>query len=314
MSDTATAAVTASGAVRHARGGGRGLTGRWHLGMLAPTLVVLAATTIVPLAYTVYLSLGHYSGGLAPDRLAGLRNYTDAFTSSVFWNSVLLAVVFLVGALAVEVALGVGLAVLLNEVFPRRGAVRMLLLWPAVLPPIATALVFKYLLQGDVGVISYYLAKVGYHQDWLSHGPTAMAVLVGVDVWQYTPFVILLTLAALTNVPRDVYEAAAIDGAGKMRTIWHVVLPILRPALIAILMLRFIDAIQVFPTIYVLTQGGPGRSTELLTYYSYEQFFGQLNFGGGAALAVVVVIVTLAAVAGFQRLARHLDDSHQEGR
>jgi multiple sugar transport system permease protein len=275
--------------------------------MLAPTLVVLAATTILPLLYTVYLSFSDFSGGLTPDRLVGLDNYREAVTSADFWNAVLLALIFLVGALAVEVALGVTLAILLEEVSLRRTGVRVLLLWPAVLPPIATALIFKYLLQGEVGVISYYLAKLGYDQDWLSHGATALAVLTGVDVWQYTPFIVLLTSAALANVPREVHEAAAIDGAGRVRTVWHVVLPMLRPALVAIALLRFIDAVQVFPTIYVLTQGGPGRSTQLLTYYSYEVFFGRLDFGGGAALAIVVVLATLAAVLAFQWLARRLD-------
>jgi multiple sugar transport system permease protein len=135
-----------------------------------------------------------------------------------------------------------------------------------------------------------------------------MAVLIGIDVWQYTPFVVLLTLAALKNVPREVHEAAALDGAGRIRTALAVVLPMLRPALVAIMMLRFIDAIQVFPTIYVLTKGGPGRGTELLTYYSFEQFFGQLNFGYGATLAVIVVAVTLTCVGLFTVLSRRLEN------
>jgi multiple sugar transport system permease protein len=115
-------------------------------------------------------------------------------------------------------------------------------------------------------------------------------------VWQYTPFVVLLTLAALQAVPDEVREAAALDGAGAVRVARHVVLPIIQPALIAIALLRFIDAIQVFPTIYVLTRGGPGVSTQLLTYYNYQLFFGQLQFGYGAAIAILVVVFTVACV------------------
>jgi multiple sugar transport system permease protein len=207
-----------------------------------------------------------------------------------------LAVVFLVGALALEIALGVGTALLVDRFLPRQRAVRALLLWPAVLPPIAVALVFKYLLQGDIGLVSHYLGLLGYDQAWLTEAGSAMAVIVAIDVWQYTPFVILLTLAALQSVPEEVREAASLDGARAVRVARHVVLPMIQPALISIALLRFIDAIQVFPTIYVLTRGGPGVSTQLLTYYNYQLFFGQLQFGYGAAMAILVVLFTVACV------------------
>src|SRR5690606_20395148 len=135
------------------------------------------------------------------------------------------------------------------------------------------------------GLISYYLGLVGIDQEWLTRPDSAMAVIIAIDIWQYTPFVILLTLAALKTVPDEVTEAAQLDGAGGVRTAWSLLLPIIKPALISVALLRFIDAIQVFPTIYVLTRGGPGSSTQLLTYYNFQVFFGQLSFGQGAAIA-----------------------------
>lgn len=268
----------------------------WQRAFVAPLLVVLVATTVLPLLYMLALSLGPKQGQLSVGKPQGLHNYRELLGSSEVWHALLLAVIFLVGALAVELVLGIGTAVLLDRLLPGNPVVRMLLLWPTVLPPIAVALVFKYLLQGDIGLVSYYLAKVGIEQAWLTDPVSAMAVIIAIDIWQYTPFVILLALAALTAIPHEVREAAALDGAGPVSVARRVVLPMIKPAIIAIAMLRFIDAIQVFPTIYALTRGGPGTSTQLLTYFNYQAFFGQLEFGYGAAIAVLVVVFTIACV------------------
>lgn len=269
---------------------------RWQRGFLAPLIVVLATTTILPIFYMVALALGEDTGSLGITSVRGVQNFVAALTSGALWHSVALAVVFLVGALALEVVLGVAAALLLDRLVPRNQVVRMLLLWPAVLPPIAVALVFKYLLQGDIGLVSYHLSALGYDQAWLSHSGSAMGVIIAIDVWQYTPFVILLTLAALAGFPPELREAALIDGAGPVGVIRYIVLPVIAPAVVAITLLRFIDAIQVFPTIYVLTRGGPGDSTQLLTYFNYKIFFGELRFGFGAAVAVLVVLFTMACV------------------
>jgi multiple sugar transport system permease protein len=268
----------------------------WQWGFITPLLVVLVSTTIVPFVYTVALSLTDSSSSLAPAP-SGVGNYTAVFGNGDIWQALMLAVIFLLGALAGELVLGIGTALLLDRFLPDAHRLRAVLLWPAVLPPIAVALVFKYILQGDVGMISHYLqAATGYQQEWLTQPASAIAVIIAIDVWQFTPFVILMTLAALKTVPEEVAEAAQLDGAGPVRTAFSLVLPIIRPALISVGLLRFIDAIQVFPTLYVLTQGGPGTSTQLLTYYNFQIFFGQLQFGQGATIAVFVVVFTLSCV------------------
>lgn len=279
----------------------------WQLGFTAPLVVVLVATTFLPILYSLALALGASDDSLSPQGPFGTANIEAVFERSDIWSALRLAIVFLVGALIGELVLGVFTALVLDRFLPDRNTLRVLLLWPAVLPPIAVALVFKYILQGDIGLISYYLGKIGVHQEWLTEPGSAMAVIVAIDVWQYTPFVILLTLAALKTVPDEVLEAAQLDGAGWIRTAWSLVLPIIKPAIIAIALLRFIDAIQVFPTIYVLTRGGPGSSTQLLTYYNFQIFFGQLRFGHGAAIAVFVVMFTIACVAVFTRFQRRAE-------
>jgi multiple sugar transport system permease protein len=268
----------------------------WQRTFLVPLVLVLVTTTIVPMLYMIALSLGDPEGQLTLGTLHGFGNYQTMLASSSVWKALGLAVIFLIGALFIELIVGIGTALLLDRLMPGSTLVRTLLLWPAVLPPIAVALVFKFLLQGDIGLISFYLSKVGINQAWLTQPSSAMGVIIAIDAWQYTPFVVLLALAALTTVSDDIREAAALDGAGPLKQARYIVIPVIAPAIVAIALLRFIDAIQVFPTIYVLTRGGPGSSTQLLTYYNFQAFFGELRFGYGAAIALLVVAFTLASV------------------
>jgi multiple sugar transport system permease protein len=283
------------------------LPARWRRGYLVPLVTVLLTTTVLPIVYMLALALGESGDSLNVTAPHGMDRFASALTSAALWRSVGLAVEFLVGALVIEIVLGVAAALLLHRLLPHNSLVRTLLLWPAVLPPIAVALVFKYILQGDIGLVSYYLNLIGIHQAWLTHAGSAMGVVVAVDVWQYTPFVILLTLAALAGFPQELREAALIDGAGSLAIVRHIVLPMLAPAIVAVALLRFIDAIQVFPTIYVLTRGGPGTSTQLLTYFNYQVFFGELQFGYGAAIAVFVVVFTMACVVALLGLQRRVE-------
>ncbi len=280
----------------------------WQLGFLSPLFVVLVATTILPFVYSFVLAVSTSDDSLVPQPPFSFDNFGEVLTDPGVWQSLWLVVVFLVGALALELVLGIFTAVVLDRIAPRANALRVLLLWPVVLPPIAVALVFRYILQGDIGMVSHYLSLVGIEQEWLTEPISAMAVIIAIDVWQFTPFVILLTMAALKSVPDEITEAAQIDGAGVVRTVWSMILPVIRPALISIALLRFIDAIQVFPTIYVLTRGGPGTSTQLLTYYNFQTFFGQLRFGAGAAIAVLVVVFTIACVLAFMQFQRRTED------
>lgn len=282
-------------------------TRKWRRSFTTPLLIVLLLTTIGPMIYTLVLSLGPTDEQLSLSVPKGFHNYGTLIHDAAFWQSLWLTVQFLIASLVIEVGVGVFASVLIDRLLPRTRLLRTFLLWPAVLPPIAVALIFKFELQGDIGMFSYYLGKTGYRQAWFSKPHEAMAALVGIDAWQYMPFVILLALAALQAFPSELREASLLDGASVVQEFRYVVLPSITPVIIAIALLRFIDAIQLFPTIFVLTAGGPGTSTQMLTYYTYSSFFTQLQFGYGAALAVVVVLFTIACVVLLVRWQRRLE-------
>lgn len=272
---------------------------------LVPTALILLATAVLPVAYSVAESLtGRQS---TPSGTGFGAAYTGLVSSSAFWSSLRVEAVFVVGATVVEVVLGTAIALLLNRPSPLATLVRSLLLAPAVLPTIVVALIFDYMLQNPIGAISYYLAKLGIHEAWLDHGGSALAVLIGIDVWQFMPFVALLALAALQGLPRETLEAADIDGVNGFQKLRLVVIPQIAPALQAIALLRFIDAIQVFPTIYVLTNGGPGTSTQALNFYGFEEFFQYGNQATGAAISVVLVLVTIGLAVALTRVLRKRD-------
>lgn len=282
---------------------------RWRGPFLAPLIVVLLVTTIVPMVYTVLLSLDSSNKQLYPPEPQSAHNYDRLIHDDAFWQSVWLTIQFLVASLIIEIVVGVFAALLIYNLIPKTRAITAVLLWPVVLAPIAVALIFKFELQGGIGIFSYYLDKLGYQQAWLSKPHEAMAVLVGVDAWQFMPFVILLALAALQGFPADIHEASVLDGATIVQRVRYVVLPSIAPAIITIALLRFIDAIQLFPTIFVLTSGGPGSSTQMLSYYAFTTFFNQFQFGYGAALAICVVVFTALCVIILVRWQRNVERS-----
>ena len=181
------------------RRAGRG----WAAPFLAPLIIVLLTTTVLPIVFMIMLALGEETGNLGDLRFVGPQNFGTALVSPALWHSIGLVIAFLVGALVLELVIGVSAALVLDRLLPGNSIIRVLLLWPAVLPPIAVALIFKFVLQGDVGLVSNYVGLIGIEQEWLTEPASAMAVIVGVDVWQYTPIVILLTLAALAGIRRN---------------------------------------------------------------------------------------------------------------
>ena len=271
--------------------------GNWHRWFLAPTGAVLVLTAVMPLVYTVTISLGRPTG-------PGDESYSSLLRSAAFYHAVVVEVIFVVASVLVEVVLGVALAHVLSLPGRVTGFVRGVVLGPTMLPTIVVALVFSYMLQSGTGVVSYLLRYGGFHQAWLDNGPTALAVLVGIDAWQFTPFVALLVLAGLQGIPKDTLEAGRVDGAGWYRLYRHITLPQLMPVIVAAGLLRFIDAIQVFPTIYVLTNGGPGTSTSALNFYGYEQYFQFHHKTAGAAIAVILMVATIAVALGLTMTSR----------
>lgn len=265
-----------------------------HL-FLAIPLAVLFVINIVPLVYTLYLSLTNWV--LYRHRtptFTGLGNWVEMLTSDRFWHSVQVELIFVAGSVALEFLLGFAMALLLNREMLLREFFRSIFMFPLVLPPIIAAFLWRFMLQSDIGVINYYLRFVKLNRAFLATGPSALATLILVDVWQYTPFVALLLLAGLQHMSQEVIQAAEVDGAGPVQCFRYVTAPLLIPTILIVLLLRIIDALKVFPTIYVLTRGGPGIATEALNYLAFLEAFEQSRIGYGATLSLVVMILSIA--------------------
>jgi multiple sugar transport system permease protein len=209
------------------------------------------------------------------------------------WADALSTVEFVVLSVAIEIGLGLGLALLLNRRLPETNLLTALFILPLGIAPVVSALVFRVLLDPAYGWVDYYLQTWGIIADpidWLGNPETAWLAIVGLDVWQWTPFVMLILLAGLSGVPSEPKEAAALDGAGPLRLFWHITLPFLRPFIAIALVLRTIEAFKTFGSIFVLTTGGPGTSTEVINLDLYRIALQNFDIGAAAALGIVFLL------------------------
>ncbi|HLJ59800.1 MAG TPA: sugar ABC transporter permease [bacterium] len=263
---------------------------------LAPALVVLAVLSIVPVLLTFYL--GSTDLALAKPgsgHWIGLGNYTTMLRDAYFRSSVVVTLVLIGVPVALQMLLGLGLALLLHTDYPIIKVLRPLFITPMVIPPVVAGLMWKILYLPNLGGLNYLLGLAGIPPvSWFSSALMATVAIIIVATWEDTPFVMLLVLAALESLPSEPIEAAIVDGASAWQRFYSVVLPIIRPVLLTAMIFRLIGSLGIFPVIYVLTQGGPGRSTEVLNYYAYTQGFTFLNIGYASALAVALLVLVLA--------------------
>lgn len=260
---------------------------------LAPALIVLTLITLGPAIYLVVTSmtpLNLVNPASAFDFSRPLGNYKDALTDSRFLNSVWVQVELSSATVVLQLAVGLGVALLLNAHSRVLEAIRTAFLIPMVLPPIVVAIIWKVLYTPDVSPIHRALAAIGMPLGSLiANGDTAIWAIVVAETWEWFPFTMLMTLAALQMIPSEPLEAAAIDGASRLQLFWYIVLPYLRPTLVVCGLFRLIDSIKAFPLIYVLTNGGPGTATEVTNYYGFVQAFNFSYWGYGSAIATMMV-------------------------
>jgi multiple sugar transport system permease protein len=260
---------------------------------LAPALVVLTATTLLPAVYLVVTSLTPLTPvnpATAFDFSAPWQNYVSALTDVRFLHSLWIQVQLSLVTVAFQLAVGLGLALLLDLPSRLIGALRTGFLLPMVLPPIVVAIIWKVLFTPDVSPLHHVLAAVGMPMHSLiTNGGTALWAIAFADTWEWFPFTMLMLLAALQMVPREPVEAATIDGAGSLQMFWYVRLPYIRQALVVTAIFRLIDSIKAFPLIYILTDGGPARATEVTNYFAFIQTFNFSYWGYGSAIATLMV-------------------------
>lgn len=301
--DAPTSRVGAAGTGRP-HGGGRTTPratreNREGWGLVGPAMLVLLALTVFPAIYLAYSSLFDFTLLGPTRRFVLLENYATALTDPGLRWSVLVTFFFVAVAVALELVIGMALAVALSRQSRFNNVASTLLLLPLAVTPAVAALLFRQLLNPNFGWIDYYLQWIGITStpvEWLSNSPTAWAALVGLDVWQWTPFVALILMAGLQGLPREPFEAAAVDGASRWQAFHHLTLPMLRPFIGIAVVLRTIQAFKTFDSFKVLTDGGPGTTTEIMNLAVYRLALQSFRIGAAAAIGILLLIILSAIV------------------
>jgi multiple sugar transport system permease protein len=273
------------------------------LALLAPSLVYLFAMSVYPTAYSLWLAFHNYTI-YRPDvsSFSGFDNFAYLFGDQVFKQSLWLTLVFAGMSVALEFLLGLGIAVLLDRKMVGIGLLRTLLIVPVLISPVGMGLTFRYILAPSYGLLNYWLKLFGLPTgDWIVSTTWALPVTILVDVWQWTPFVALILLSGMQSVSEEVTEAAELDGLSAFQKLTKIVLPMIKPIILVVVLIRLIDAIRSFDLIFVLTHGGPGSSTELLSIFSYVTGFTSGDMGTAAAIAWVTVVLVNILVSFFLR-------------
>ncbi|MDY0290411.1 MAG: sugar ABC transporter permease [Sphaerochaeta sp.] len=263
---------------------------------MAPTLMIFLIFAIYPVFRTILLSLYRFRLQTGPTKtFIGLDNYFHMFGDSRFFNALFFTLLFTLLTVVTEVILGLIFAQLMNLPFKGRGALRVVVLIPWAIPTIVSGFMWKFMVHDQYGVFNQILQTLGIIDSflpWLSRDTSARLVLIMSDIWKTAPYVSLLVLAGLQTIPKTLYEAAAIDGAGPIRRYFSLTLPLLKPVLATAVLFRLISSFKVFTVIVALTNGGPGYATESLTMYTMRTYFDAGNYGYGSALATFTLFVT----------------------
>lgn len=267
--------------------------------LVLPAFIVLLAITIFPLVYTAILTLFSWElAARAPAQFVGLGNFVRVlFEDGRFWNAMQNTTVLVVFGVGLQVVLGTGLALLVNRLRRIRTLVVSLILIPVMIAPVVAGFQFRVIYNHQFGPLNHIIEVLtgGLWRGtaWLAEPSVALISILIADVWQWTPFMILIVLAGLQAIPVELHEAARVDGASAPQRVWHIVLPIVMPVIVVGILVRMMDTFKLFDIVYQLTAGGPGSSTETIAYYTYLQGFKFFSLGYTAAMAVVQLIVII---------------------
>jgi ABC-type sugar transport system permease subunit len=264
---------------------------------LIPALALVVAILVLPVLQTLLLSVARNTTSvLQAFEFIGWANYGRLLQTPRFLTAIQNTLVFTVVTVPFELVFGIVLALLLNRPLRGRWLVRMAILLPWALPTALTALMWRWMFNGEFGLFNAVLQGSGVIDgriNWLGSIPLAMVSMMAVSVWKTSSFVALLLLAGLQAIPRDIYEAAEVDGANAWSRFWAITLPLLRPAILVALLLRTMDALRAFELPFNLTDGGPLTSTETLSLYAYRLIFQYVNFNLGAAAMVIQFLIIM---------------------
>ena len=273
--------------------------------MMAPLLSVMAVAVGFPLLYSFWLGFTSYqlvSGGVAD--FVGLDNYIRILSDGDYWTSLSATATYVFLSVTFELIIGLTLALALQSQKWFKNFTRSFLLAPMFITPIAVGLMFRFFLNDQLGAIPYYLDQVGLSYDFFGSG-RALVSLAFIDVWQWTPFMVLLLLAGLESIPKQPIEAARVDGANRFYIFRRVTLPMLSPILIVAVLLRGLDALKVFEYVYATTRGGPGIETKTIQYLTYQTGISYYRLAEASAMAFILLVIVLGIIILlFRRLER----------
>ena len=270
---------------------------RFAFALLAPALLILVLTTTAPLVYLLWTSLQRVDLSMPwLSGFAGLDNFARMGGDPRFWGSLWLTLIYTGTTVVLQVAIGLALALLVLQIPRGQGALRVAAILPIVLAPVVVGLFWRtFVLSPDFGLVDLVTRALGLgSHNWLGDPRLALISVIAIHTWQWTPFAFLVMLATLSSLPPDLFEAARIDRANAWQRFRRITLPLIRPAIVIVLIMRTMIALSAFAAIFAATGGGPGTATEILNLYAYRTSFSELNLGYGAALAVVLLAITLA--------------------
>lgn len=274
---------------------------------LAPLIVMLLLFTIYPLIYNIWLSFHEYAPFRRQLEFVGLDNWRTLWQDTRFWGSLGVTFTYFFVVLTVQLVLGMAIALLLDSDEPGFGLLRALLTLTLVIPPAITGMMFLLMQDSEFGVITYILESVGLldgTQPILSTGSTALIGVMLADIWQWTPFMVLIFLAGLRSLPPEPFEAAMLDGASPFQIFRRITLPLMSKVIAVAVLIRGIDVFRMFDYVFVMTSGGPGTSTYVLSLYAWQQTFSFVKWGYGATISLVSLAIILIVANLFIKLAK----------
>jgi multiple sugar transport system permease protein len=274
--------------------------------ILAPALILILATTIYPLLRSFWISLHNWDLKKSPEMgpFVGLDNYVRAFSDSQFWQSVLITLIFSGFTVLITIVFGIGVALLLSKEKRFLSYLRAILIIPFAMSAALVGYSWRFMLNSDYGlfdkIIDLFIPALA-DIEWLGTPQTSMAALVSVVVWIWLPFMSLMFISGLMAMPREVFEAAQVDGASRFRTLIHIILPMLRPIILIAAILMTMFSLKTFDPVVTLTRGGPGTSTEVLNFLIYKTGFRYFDMGYASALGYILAMITIGFVVIYMR-------------
>ena len=269
---------------------------------------LLSFTVLIPIVYGIYISfLDIKLSSFLPPQFVSFDNYVSALKAPETWATLKITLTMMALGMLVQIPLGIGLALVLHRNLKGTKVFSSILITPMLLTPVAVGLTFRFMFDTDLGIINWLIGLFGVETiNWLGQQSTGILAVVIVDSWQSVPFVMLLMVAALGSISPSLYEAASIDGASARQTFWKVTFPLITPTLLVVVMIKIMDFLKLFDTLFMLTRGGPGNETTTLGLWTYKTGFIFLEFSRAAALGVLIMIITAPVLLLWRRSTREI--------